>query len=596
MVFAGCNSNVFFTFLTRITDGVATGIWASSVLSTYINVLEGGTDVANERVGYAQAIQGTFLAVAAIPAGWLAMHYRRDAILRVMGLLAFAAIATTSAALVLSDEAVGGYKYWLLCGGLALWGVAQANAPVLDALFADSTTTGDRSRLYTWLHMSYIVSQGVGPGVGAVMFYLSGNVWKLEVMQPSGSGRGPGERERDFSRMSRASSGRPGERGGGGGVGAGVGVGLSGGSFTADGSEANSNGQKQAAPAAAATASSGKPGEAQAATAAAAAGGKAGAAAKRGPTLTLPKTSADDASGASAPASDGPETPTFYAASAAGKQPPSVAAPSPAADLEGSITPTAAAAAAAAAATLQRSPPPIKTVAPVENETKANKKDKDGKDKKDKDKERPLTPPPAERQRLAKNTPGNDRAPGGGAGGGGGGGGALVAGVRRVSGAGGGGGREEAPPRLGPRSAIQAEIHKRRFLCLTMAWIPGVLALTDCIMGLASGMTIKFFPIFFKDAVLLPPVYVNLMYCAIPLCLSSAAFVAQRQSRLMGRVQTMVLNRGLGITLLAWIASHPNHWREPRLMVPIYIARTSIMNSIYPLQKSILMPASGRLQ
>lgn len=53
------------------------------------------------------------------------MHYRRDAILRVMGLLAFAAIATTSAALVLSDEAVGGYKYWLLCGGLALWGVAQ---------------------------------------------------------------------------------------------------------------------------------------------------------------------------------------------------------------------------------------------------------------------------------------------------------------------------------------------------------------------------------------------------------------------------------------------------------------------------------------
>ncbi len=40
-----------------------------------------------------------------------------------------------------------------------------------------------------------------------------------------------------------------------------------------------------------------------------------------------------------------------------------------------------------------------------------------------------------------------------------------------------------------------------RFLCLTMAWIPGVLALTDCVMGLASGMTIKFFPIFFKDKV-----------------------------------------------------------------------------------------------
>jgi hypothetical protein len=37
-----------------------------------------------------------------------------------------------------------------------------------------------------------------------------------------------------------------------------------------------------------------------------------------------------------------------------------------------------------------------------------------------------------------------------------------------------------------------------------MAWIPVVLALTDCIMGLASGMTIKFFPIFFKDRVRRP--------------------------------------------------------------------------------------------
>lgn len=35
----------------------------------------------------------------------------------------------------------------------------------------------------------------------------------------------------------------------------------------------------------------------------------------------------------------------------------------------------------------------------------------------------------------------------------------------------------------------------------------------------------------------LPPVYVNLMYCAIPLCLSSASWLAQRQSRIIGRVQ-----------------------------------------------------------
>jgi hypothetical protein len=37
--------------------------------------------------------------------------------------------------------------------------------------------------------------------------------------------------------------------------------------------------------------------------------------------------------------------------------------------------------------------------------------------------------------------------------------------------------------------------------CLGVSAIPGLLALTDCVMGLASGMTIKFFPIFFKDEV-----------------------------------------------------------------------------------------------
>ena len=42
------NCNVLLTFAQRITDGIATGIWASSVLSTYIIVMQGGTAEANE--------------------------------------------------------------------------------------------------------------------------------------------------------------------------------------------------------------------------------------------------------------------------------------------------------------------------------------------------------------------------------------------------------------------------------------------------------------------------------------------------------------------------------------------------------------------
>lgn len=57
-------------------------------------------------------------------AGWLAITHRRDSILKIMGIVAFAAIAMTSAALILEVP----YKYELLCCGLALWGVAQVRS------------------------------------------------------------------------------------------------------------------------------------------------------------------------------------------------------------------------------------------------------------------------------------------------------------------------------------------------------------------------------------------------------------------------------------------------------------------------------------
>jgi hypothetical protein len=39
--------NVGVTFAYRIADGVASGIWSSVVLSTYVYVLMGGGDAAN---------------------------------------------------------------------------------------------------------------------------------------------------------------------------------------------------------------------------------------------------------------------------------------------------------------------------------------------------------------------------------------------------------------------------------------------------------------------------------------------------------------------------------------------------------------------
>ena len=99
------------------------------------------------------------------------------------------------------------------------------------------------------------------------------------------------------------------------------------------------------------------------------------------------------------------------------------------------------------------------------------------------------------------------------------------------------------------------DVDHRYFGCLTVKAIPAILALSDCTSGLASGMTIKFFPIFFKDQVRLSPLSVNMLYCCIPLTLSLCSWIGQKLSRRLGRVQTIILFRIIGISLLYTIAS-----------------------------------------
>ena len=53
----------------------------------------------------------------------------------------------------------------------------------------------------------------------------------------------------------------------------------------------------------------------------------------------------------------------------------------------------------------------------------------------------------------------------------------------------------------------------------------------------------RFFPIFFKQEVMLSPSGVTLVYCAIPLVLSLFSFLTQIEASLVGRVQAIVLNR-----------------------------------------------------
>jgi len=122
-----------------------------------------------------------------------------------------------------------------------------------------------------------------------------------------------------------------------------------------------------------------------------------------------------------------------------------------------------------------------------------------------------------------------------------------------------------------------------------ISWIPGLLAISDVLYGIASGMTVKFFPLFFKNESHLPPTAVNFVFVLSPLFIVLFSAIATSVSKKTGRVQTVLIAEGSGIFLLFLMAALRPYWSNATLIIVLYVIRTGLMNCGAPLQKSILM-------
>lgn len=106
----------------------------------------------------------------------------------------------------------------------------------------------------------------------------------------------------------------------------------------------------------------------------------------------------------------------------------------------------------------------------------------------------------------------------------------------------------ESESHAGPIRATSATVHeegmphKREGLCgLSPKNIPHILLGSDIISGLASGMTIKFFPLYFAKVIWLTPTETQAVYVALPFFMAMASHVAQRVAKRYGRVYTSVV-------------------------------------------------------
>eukprot|EP00978_Attheya_sp_CCMP212_P002231 scaffold4582_cov56-Attheya_sp.AAC.5 len=124
--------------------------------------------------------------------------------------------------------------------------------------------------------------------------------------------------------------------------------------------------------------------------------------------------------------------------------------------------------------------------------------------------------------------------------------------------------------------------------------VPCLVALSDLMSGLASGMSIRYFPIFFLNDMKLSPMVVQILYIASPLTQTVLSKVAHWGGRRLGRCQMAVMYKYIGISFLAcMIGAHVGGL--PRAFVCVlFVARTSFMNSTGALTKSVLMDAVPR--
>jgi len=119
--------------------------------------------------------------------------------------------------------------------------------------------------------------------------------------------------------------------------------------------------------------------------------------------------------------------------------------------------------------------------------------------------------------------------------------------------------------------------------------IPRVVLSSDILFGLANGMTIKFFPLFFKNECGMSPASVSFVYVCSPVVVAFFALVANSISKSIGRIRVVLLFSISSSSILFYMWYDQDAWQVHYLILPLYLLRNAFFNSLTPIKKSILV-------
>lgn len=177
--FADMNQNIKLAYIFTIFQSLGTGIWMGNILSLYIILFSEQANgilglTSNELLGVTAGISGIAMTAIVFPAGYWADKFRRDKILKVSAVLGILAMFT----LAFSNS------IFVIMVALFLWGAFQGlNRPAFESIIADSLPTGNRSKVYSRIHLVMQFAMASGPFLNVFLFLFFGDLWDISILK-----------------------------------------------------------------------------------------------------------------------------------------------------------------------------------------------------------------------------------------------------------------------------------------------------------------------------------------------------------------------------------------------------------------------------
>ena len=173
------NRNVLIVMCITLMQYMGLVIWQGQFLTLFLFAFSGGDSATP---GYIEGTQGVVRLTSAFAAGWLVDRVSHNYVLRLSAAYGVALLAVIAVLVAQLDASAGLTWVWyvVLCLFAPLRSFQKA---AIGAVFANSTTTGNRLSVYTMRQSIGFIGQVVAPIIQLVVFWRTGNTWSLLALR-----------------------------------------------------------------------------------------------------------------------------------------------------------------------------------------------------------------------------------------------------------------------------------------------------------------------------------------------------------------------------------------------------------------------------